>query len=558
MSKILSQIKAHTVHHLPIIKAYADKIQLVEIINQLIPSHKKVDHGTMVLAMIIDTLTGRNPLYRLEEFYSKQDTELLLGKKIYPSELTDDSIGRTLDAIYDYGSMKVFSVIALQASKVFEIISRYIHFDTTSKSVFGDYRIDVSEKNAPNITHGHSKDKRPDLKQFIMGILCADVAVPIFGMIENGNASDKKINNELLTKVKGIMSKHGIQDNAFIYVADSAVVTEDNLEEIGKNYFITRLPAIYKECGKVITEAVLADKWIETGPIAKTKPTKNKPIANYKIYETCVELYDKNYRAIVVHSSAHDKRRKKRVEKELLKSKETLEKTIKKETKLKYFCNADAQAAVDRLKTINNEYYDVDAIVEKEPQYGPGRPGANREPKEIKYSIKITINENEESIVKKREEAGCFVLFSNLPKKDDNEEMGHTPEEILRSYKEQHGVERNFTFLKDPVIVNSIFLKKQERIEVLGLVFLLSLLIWSIMERSMRQYVEQKATTLTGFDKKQTDRPTSFMMTTKFFGTIVLTIENQRRLAQPLDKVQLDYLKALGLNSNIFTYVRSG
>ena len=136
--------------------------------------------------------------------------------------------------------------------------------------------------------------------------------------------------------------------------------------------------------------------------------------------------------------------------------------------------------------------------------------------------------------------------------------MGHTPEEILRSYKEQHGVERNFTFLKDPVIVNSIFLKKQERIEVLGLVFLLSLLIWSIIERSMRQYVEQKATTLTGFDKKQTDRPTSFMMTTKFFGTIVLTIENQRRLAQPLDKVQLDYLKALGLNSNIFTYVRSG
>lgn len=81
MSKILSQIKAHTVHHLPIIKAYADKIQLVEIINQLIPGNKKVDHGTMILAMIIDTLTGRNPLYRLEEFYSKQDTELLLGKK---------------------------------------------------------------------------------------------------------------------------------------------------------------------------------------------------------------------------------------------------------------------------------------------------------------------------------------------------------------------------------------------------------------------------------------------------------------------------------------------
>jgi transposase len=555
MSKILNQIKAHAVHHLPIIKAYADKIQLVEVINQLIPSNKIVDHGTIILAMVIDTLTGRNPLYRLDEFYSKQDTELLLGKKIHHSELTDDSIVRTLDAIYDYGTMKIFSAIALHASKLFEIISRYIHFDTTSKSVFGDYRIDVSEKNAPNITHGHSKDKRPDLKQFIMGILCTDGAVPIFGMIENGNASDKKINNELLTKVKGIMSKHGIQENAFIYVADSAMVTEDNLSEIGKNYFITRLPATYKECGKVITEAVLANKWIEIGPIAITKPTKNRPVANYKSYETYVELYGKSYRAVVVHSSAHDKRRKKRVEKELLQSKEEIEKKIKKEAKLKYFCGADAQAAVDRLKSINNEYYRIDAIVEKELKYGPGRPGPNREPKKIMYCVKITINENEENIVKKREEAGCFVLFSNLPEKG---EMGHSSEEILRSYKEQHGVERNFTFLKDPVIVNSIFLKKQERIEVLGLVFLLSLLIWSLMERSMRQYVEEKETTLTGFDKKQTARPTSFMMTTKFFGVIVLKIGNQRRLGQALDKVQRDYLKALGLASNIFTKIKAG
>lgn len=558
MTKIFDKIKGHTVHHLPIVGAYAEKIQLVEIINQLIPSNKKVDHGTMILAMVIDTLTGRNPLYRLEEFYSKQDTELLLGKEIHPSQLTDDSIGRTLDAVYDYGSMKVFSAIALHASKVFEVMPQYIHFDTTSKSVFGDYRIDVSEKNAPNITYGHSKDKRPDLKQFIMGILCTDGSVPIFGMVENGNASDKKINNELLTNVKGIMSKHGIQDNAFIYVADSAVVTEDNLAEIDKNYFITRLPATYKECGKVITEAVLANKWIEIGPIAITKPTKNRPIAKYKAFETCVELYGKSYRAVVVHSSAHDKRRKKRVEKELLKSKETLEKKIKEEEKLRYFCSADAEVAVDRLKSLNNEYYEIDTVCEKELKYGPGRPGPNRKPKEIKYRVKITINENEKHVLKKREEAGCFVLLSNLPKKEDKEGLGHSSEEILRSYKEQHGVERNFTFLKDPVIVNSIFLKKQERIEVLGLVFLLSLLIWSLMERSMRKYVEENETTLTGFDKKQTDRPTSFMMTTKFFGVIILKIGNQRGLGQPLDKVQKEYLKALGLNSNIFTRVRPG
>jgi hypothetical protein len=41
--------------------------------------------------------------------------------------------------------------------------------------------------------------------------------------------------------------------------------------------------------------------------------------------------------------------------------------------------------------------------------------------------------------------------------------------EILSLYKEQHGVEQDFSFLKDPAVVNAIFLETEERIEALGL-----------------------------------------------------------------------------------------
>ena len=74
--------------------------------------------------------------------------------------------------------------------------------------------------------------------------------------------------------------------------------------------------------------------------------------------------------------------------------------------------------------------------------------------------------------------------------------------------------------MKDPVIVNSLFLKKPERIEALGLVLLLALLIWRLMERSMRAYVDTSGTPLTGWDHKATERPTTFMMVTKFAGVI--------------------------------------
>ncbi|MCP4409052.1 MAG: hypothetical protein GY807_15105 [Gammaproteobacteria bacterium] len=76
--------------------------------------------------------------------------------------------------------------------------------------------------------------------------------------------------------------------------------------------------------------------------------------------------------------------------------------------------------------------------------------------------------------------AWCFVLLSNIPAEG---EQGYSPEVILRTYKDQHAIERNFGFLKDDRIVNALFLKLAERIEALGLILLISLLIWRLMSR---------------------------------------------------------------------------
>ena len=137
-------------------------------------------------------------------------------------------------------------------------------------------------------------------------------------------------------------------------------------------------------------------------------------------------------------------------------------------------------------------------------------------------------------------------------------EIAHDSGEILKAYKEQNGIEQNFSFLKDPVIVNSLFLEKPERIQALGLVLLLSLLIWRLMERSMRNYVNTTRTKLPGFDKKYTDRPTSFMMTTKFNKVTVIKVGIHRKLARPLSPTQMQYLLALGVNNMYFIEPRAG
>ena len=44
---------------------------------------------------------------------------------------------------------------------------------------------------------------------------------------------------------------------------------------------------------------------------------------------------------------------------------------------------------------------------------------------------------------------------------------------LLKTYKGQYGIESDFVFLKDPMIVNDLFLKKSERIEALGMILFL-------------------------------------------------------------------------------------
>jgi len=157
MGLVLPPIEAYQVQHLPIVKAYADKMGLVEVINQLVPTEMAIDPGTIVLGMILDTLSGRSPLYRLEEFFAHQDTALLLGKAIAPGTFDDDTVGRVLDRLYDTGTMKVFTACAVRADQVFGFDKRYVHFDTTSMTVYGDYVLpeETEEQKVPlTITHG--------------------------------------------------------------------------------------------------------------------------------------------------------------------------------------------------------------------------------------------------------------------------------------------------------------------------------------------------------------------------------------------------------------------
>ena len=550
-------IEVYPVHHLPIIKAYADQLGLVSLINHYVPTAMEVDAGTVVLALVLDTLSGRSPLYRLEEFFAQQDTELLLGKTVPPQALNDDTAGRVLDRLYDFGTMRLFTACAVRAATRFGLERRYVHFDTTSRSVWGDYQFAETQDLPFQVTYGYSKDKRPDLKQFVLSTLCVDRAVPIWGQPADGNASDKTLNTTLLSEIAQLLAQYGVQPGAYIYIADAALVTEDNLAALRDTLFITRLPATYSECARIIAEAVAHNHWEMVGVLAQTPPTKHRPGTFYKVAEGEVTLYGKPYRAVVVHSSSQDQRRQQHLAREIQASYATLEATVRAAARQEYFCHADAEAAAAKLRALQSAYHGVEVAVQERPKYGPGRPSSTRPRvvKALRYGLQVTLHERAEVIARKTQETGGFVLLTNVPTAG---EMAHRAGDVLRAYKEQHGIEQNYGFLKDPLIVNSLFLKKPERIEALGLVLLLALLLWRLVERTLRVHVETTGKPLTGWDKKATQKPTAFMMMTKFAGVMVLKVGGQRQLAHPLSTVQQQYLVALRVPATSFTAPQSG
>ena len=78
-----------------------------------------VDIGTVVQAMVVDTLSGRSPLYMLEEFIRTKDTGVLLGCEVSPGSFIDTTIGRAMDAIFSACTEKVFSQVAFRVASEF-------------------------------------------------------------------------------------------------------------------------------------------------------------------------------------------------------------------------------------------------------------------------------------------------------------------------------------------------------------------------------------------------------------------------------------------------------
>ena len=531
------QIDVQDLDHLGIIAGIVDEIGIVEIIDKEIGTDErdKVSAGQVVKAMIINCMGFLTaPLYLFSEFFKGKATEHLIGSGVQAEYLNDSRLGRVLDQIYEYGSSLLFIKIAGVMAKQFEIDPKVLHIDGTSLSVHGKYHQLEEEKiednsstevqleqNLPpedyqkdeensepvpiNITHGYSRDHRPDLKQYTLSLLTTETeGIPLFMQVGSGNKSDQKTFVNMIKEFKSQWT--GAAPS--VYVMDAAFYTESNLEEFHYSIkWISRVPFTIKTA-KDLAQTLLPEQF-----------SKSHLYKGYQFCSVCHDYAGIKQQWVVVESAERKLADLKSLSKRISQSLTAKLSSLNRLSNHEFACEADAlTAAADFAKTLPYHLLNELKINAKPHYQGQGRPRSGTKVSHYTYQIQSTLIENEIVIANHRNQVGRFILATNLLDEERSLIAASTvmmpPEKwtndlILKEYKEQQTTERGFRFIKDPLFfVSRVFLKSTKRIMALAMIMTLALMVYSLGQRQLRRALEITQSTLPNQKGQATARPT--------------------------------------------------
>ena len=173
------------------------------------------------------------------------------------------------------------------------------------------------------------------------------------------------------------------------------------------------------------------------------------------------------------------------------------------------------------------KFHEVEAIrYEHKIKYAkPGKPTPNTPIKQIDVHIKVDFKENKEYLLEQQQKGASFVLATNVDPEKANDE------DIFWNYKKQAGVEQGFRFLKDPLFFTSpLFITKPSRVAGLLMVMTLSLMVYNIAQRRMRNELEKRQETIPNQIGKAVKNPTLRWIFQIFEGINFVKIEIDNEL----------------------------
>ena len=526
------RFESQRIDHLGIVAGICHEIGLMNAIDEAVgPSGRKVSCGAAVQAMVLNCLgfTSR-AMYLMPQYLHNKPVDLLITPGLTAEDFNDDTLGRSLDQLFEAGVTEVFAQVAQRALAVYGIEHRFYHLDSTSFHVHGQYESGEAQPGLIEITYGYSKDHRPDLKQVVVNLITGHRSqLPVWMEALSGNQSDKA---SFPQSIQAFCEQMNAKEACF-FVVDSALYSAANLESLGDTRWLTRVPETLAEAKRLLAGAASqAMTELPDGYAYLEVPSNYGGVAQ---------------RWLVVYSPQAAQREEKALQRRVTKEKKAAQRAWRKQRSQTFNCSEDAEAALTAVQK-KWKYHQVKGKVVPITRYpSPGRPAATATPQVVGFRLDGEVEVSESLLEQARCGQGRFILATNELRADLL-----PPDTILAQYKAQAvSVERGFRFLKDPLFfADSLFLKNPGRIMALAMTMVLALLVYALAERKLRTRLQETGESIPNQIGKETQTPTMRWVFQLFEGIDLLLVWQDDKLIHRevlnLKPIHLAVLRLLG------------
>ncbi|HUC93639.1 MAG TPA: IS1634 family transposase [Paenibacillus sp.] len=372
--------------------------------------------------------------------------------------------------------------------------------------------------------------------------------------VEDGNLDDKTWNHAFITRARTVLTDE--EWGRLTYVADSAMATRENLLLMQQEQlsFITRLPDSFSLSTELKEEAMWRGAWQDVGA---EREDQNR--SRYRVQSFDRELYGQSLRFVVVHSSQLEAKQHETLTRQMTKEMDKIDQALRTLAAERFACEHDAQQAITAFRKQQKwKWHEADLTAEAQtyplPRKQRGRPKADEQATSAVY-WRIAINQprhDEAALLMQAQKQGLFVLMTSHAES----ETWNSPR-VLQAYKGQAAAETRFRLLKDTVILDAIYLKQPKRVEALGIVFVMALLLYGLLEWRVRENLKQEIEPIVLPGKRKSFQPTAEMLLAmlKTIQVIFVTTEGHtvRGLSAHVDEQVKRIVRLAGYDISIYT-----
>jgi transposase len=549
---------SQTVGALPILNRLLNRTRLEEFLHAALPPHDartKLSPAKALLVLLRNLLVSREPIYGVGEWAARHAPDLL---GLTPDEiglLNDDRVGRALDQLFAADVPSLVLAVATHVVKEFGVRLDELHNDSTTVSFSGAYaEASLAQRVLGHptlaITFGHSKDRRPDLKQLLYILTVSeDGGVPLHFRAESGNVVDDQTHRDTWDVLCQLTGRRD-----FLYVADCKLATSANMAYLHQRQgrFVTVLPRTRAE--DAAFRDLIVKGQIAWRPLWKKTDDQGEIMDCYTISDQPATTAE-GYRLVWYHSRRKAEldavARSGRIERALRELAALREKLRSPRTRYRQEPKV-AEAVAQILQSCGAAAWIITEVlpqtVETFHQDHRGRPGKDtRYVKKVATRFDLAYRIDDAAVAADAASDGIFPLVSNATDLDELQ--------LFHAYKRQPTIEKRFSQFKTDFEVAPVYLKAVHRIQALLAVYFFALLVEALLERQLRQAMQAKGIeALPLYPEGRACRwPTARRVIDLFVSVQRHTLTRGQRSAEvmitELTRLQRRLLKLLGLSA---------